>query len=81
MKVKKLVTIAFMILISGSILMSQESNPEMKLTLNEAQEYALLNNKMVQAAKSDVLASRAALWETISAALPQVNASGSFADT
>jgi len=80
MKVKKLVTIAFMILISGSILMSQESNPEMKLTLNEAQEYALLNNKMVQAAKSDVLASRAALWETISAALPQVNASGSFAD-
>ncbi len=80
MKIKKLITIALITLISGSILMSQESNTEMKLTLKEAQEYALLNNKMVQAAKSDVLASRAALWETISAALPQVNASGSFAD-
>ncbi len=80
MKIKKLITIALIILISGSFLMSQESNSEMRLTLKDAQEYALLNNKMVQAAKSDVLASRAALWETISSALPQVNASGSFAD-
>ncbi len=40
----------------------------------------LSNNKMVMAAKSDVQASKAAVWETISAALPQVSASGSFTD-
>jgi len=50
------------------------------LTLKEAQEYALQNNKMVQAAKSDVLASRVAVWETISSALPQVSGTGSFTD-
>jgi len=80
MKNRTFITIVIIILISGPLLMSQESNMEMKLSLNEAQEYALLNNRMVLSAKSDVLASRAALWETISAALPQVNASGSFAD-
>jgi len=80
MKNKNLITTALFILISSTLSMSQESNMELKLTLEEAQDYALLNNKMVMAAKSDVLASRAAIWETISAALPQVNASGSFAD-
>jgi len=80
MKNKNLITTALFILISSTLSMSQETNMELKLTLKEAQDYALLNNKMVMAAKSDVLASRAAIWETISAALPQVNASGSFAD-
>jgi outer membrane protein len=80
MKNKNLIATALFILISGTLSMSQETNMELKLTLQEAQDYALLNNKMVMAAKSDVLASRAAIWETISAALPQVNASGSFAD-
>ena len=80
MKNKNLIATALFILISGTLSMSQETNMGLKLTLKEAQDYALLNNKMVMAAKSDVLASRAAIWETISAALPQVNASGSFAD-
>jgi len=80
MKNKNLIATALFILIFGTLSMSQETNMELKLTLQEAQDYALLNNKMVMAAKSDVLASRAAIWETISAALPQVNASGSFAD-
>jgi outer membrane protein TolC len=52
----------------------------LQLSLKQAQDYAISNNKMVLAAKSDVLASKAAVWETISAALPQVNASGSFTD-
>lgn len=65
---------------SGSMLVAQENSDELKLTLKEAQEYAIRNNKMVMAAKSDVRASKAALWETISAALPQVSASGSFTD-
>ena len=80
MKNKHLITTTLFILISCSLSMAQENNMELKLTLNEAQDYALMNNKMVKAAKADVLASRAAVWETISSALPQVNASGSFAD-
>jgi outer membrane protein len=80
MKNKNFIATALFILISGSLSMAQETNTELKLTLEEARDYALLNNKMVMAAKSDVLASRAAIWETISSALPQVNASGSFAD-
>jgi outer membrane protein TolC len=59
---------------------AQQNNLELSLSLKEAQEYALSNNKMVLAARSDVMASRAAIWETISAALPQVSATGSFTD-
>jgi outer membrane protein len=80
MKRKNFFVTALLILFSWTFISAQESNKELKLTLKEAQDYALLNNKMVLAAKSDVLASRIAVWETISSALPQVNASGSFAD-
>ncbi len=58
----------------------QETFGELKLSLKEAQDYAVTNNKAILAAKSDVLASRAAVWETISSALPQLSATGSFAD-
>ncbi|NLN31336.1 MAG: TolC family protein [Bacteroidales bacterium] len=68
-------------LAAGGILFSTPGNSgELKLSVREAQDYALMNNRMVLAAKSDVQASRAAVWETISAALPQVSASGSFMD-
>ncbi len=80
MKRKNLILAAFSLMLSGGLAFSQESTAELKLTLKEAQDYALMNNKMVQAAKTDVLASRIAVWEMISSALPQVNASGSFTD-
>ncbi len=80
MKRKNLILAAFSLMLSGGLAFSQESTAELKLTLKEAQDYALMNNKMVQAVKTDVLASRIAVWEMISSALPQVNASGSFTD-
>lgn len=58
----------------------REEESELKLSLRDAQDYAILNNKSVLAARADVMASKAAVWETISAALPQLNANGSFAD-
>lgn len=67
-------------LFTGSISEAQQAPGELTLSLKEAQDYAILNNKMVLVARSDVQASKAAVWETISAALPQVNASGSFTD-
>ena len=80
MKHRYLMVLFLMIFFSWGIASAQEANRELRLSLGEAQSYALENNKMVLAAKSDVLASRAAVWETISAALPHVNASGSFTD-
>jgi len=71
---------ALFLLLSGGIISAQEGSGELKLSLKEAQEFALTNNKLIIAAKSDVMSSRTAVWETISAALPQLNATGSFTD-
>lgn len=67
-------------LLFSDAVLAQTKGGELKLSLSEAQEYAIINNKQILSAKSDVMASRMAVWETISAALPQVEASGSFAD-
>jgi outer membrane protein len=80
MRNKFLITASLSLLFPGVIIFAQGNTGELKLSLKEAQEYAITNNKMVLSAKSDVLASKAAVWETISSALPQLNASGSFTD-
>ena len=75
-----LITAVFLVILSRAGIDGQGNAGEMKLSLREAQEYALMNNKIVLSARSDVQAAKAALWETISAALPQVSASGSIMD-
>ena len=50
---------------------AQENIGELTLSLKEAQEYAIKNNKMMISARMDVEASKVAVWETISTALPQ----------
>ncbi len=57
-----------------------QNNSDLKLTLKEAQDYAIRNNKMMITSRMDVEASRIAVWETISNALPSVSATGSFTD-
>lgn len=59
---------------------AQESSDGLYLTLGQAQDYAISNNKTVLSARLDVEASRAALWETISNALPSIEGSGTFND-
>jgi outer membrane protein len=77
----KFFLIAFIILLlSGGILIAQEQVTELKLTLKEAQDYAIEHNRMVIASKMDVMASRVALKEMITNTLPQINASGNFND-
>ncbi len=49
---------------------------ELKLTLKEAQVYAIQHNKSVITSQMEVQASKVALWETISSGLPQVSATG-----
>ena len=80
MKSKFLIAAVSFLLVVWTTATAQENGQELTFSLKEAQDYALVHNKMVLAAKSDVLATKAALWETISAALPQVEASGSFTD-
>ncbi len=81
MKRKAILTILLIFLsATGGIISAQDKNSELKLSLKEAQDYALVNNKMMINSRADVQASKVALWETISNALPQVTASGSFTD-
>jgi outer membrane protein TolC len=81
MKKKKVLTAALVLIITGVSLSAQTTIPaELKLSLKEAQEYAVKNNKMMISSRLDVEASRVAIWETISNALPQISASGSFTD-
>lgn len=78
---KRILFTAITLLIVSRVLVNgQGIAEELKLSVKEAQEYALINNKLVLTARSDVQASKAAVWETISAALPQLSASGSFMD-
>jgi outer membrane protein len=81
MKRKEILTILLLFLIvTGGRVSAQDKNSELKLSLKEAQDFALVNNKMMINSRADVQASKVALWETISNALPQVTASGSFTD-
>jgi outer membrane protein TolC len=80
MKRKTIFALIFLMVIWNLPSKGQEIAGELKLTLKEAQDYALENNRTVLSARADVKASRMALWETISAGLPQIEASGSFAD-
>jgi outer membrane protein len=80
MKTKQLQTTLLLLFITGGMAFSQAVTNDLNLTLKQAQEFALGNNKTVKSARLDAEASRIAIWEVVSAALPQVNASGSFTD-
>lgn len=80
MKKKEVLAVSLLFLLTVRIIQAQDSSGELKLSLKEAREYAIQNNKMMISSRMDVEASKVALWETISTALPQVTASGSFTD-
>ena len=80
MKRKIIIGTVFLLLLSGAPGLAQQDPGGLTLSLEEAREYAIAHNLAVINARADVEASKAALWETISAALPQVNMSGSFAN-
>ncbi len=79
MKNRRLINLLLIFSFTGTTILAQGSS-ELRLSLKEAQDYALMNNKSVLNARQDVAASKVALWETISNALPQVSASGTFVD-
>ena len=80
MKNKELKAILLLLVFTGGFVLGQEKGSELKLTLKEAQEYALQNNKMVLSSKYDIESARLTIKETMANALPQVSASGSLND-
>ncbi len=80
MKKREVLTVLLLFLSAIGIIQAQKIDGDLKLSLKEAQEYAIQNNKMMISSRMEVEASKAAVWETISNALPQVTASGSFTD-
>jgi len=80
MKKKEVLTVLLLFLLTSGIIRAQEKSGDLKLSLKEAQEYAIQNNKQMISSRMEVEASKIAVWETISNALPQVSASGSFTD-
>jgi outer membrane protein len=80
MRNKKFLPVLLLILFKFGIVPAQVGSSELKLSLKEAQDYAIKNNKMVISSRLEVEASKMAIWETISNALPQVSATGSFTD-
>jgi len=80
MKNKLLQTVLLLFLTTGGVAFSQSGSSDLKLSLKEAQDYALQNNKMIISARMEVEEAKSAVWATISAALPEVSSSASFTD-
>jgi outer membrane protein TolC len=80
MENKKLKIALLLFLLTGGVVFSQTGGSELKLSLKEAHDYAIQHNKMVISARYEVEESKRVVWESISAALPQVNSTGSFTD-
>jgi outer membrane protein len=56
----------------------QDKKAEIKLSITEAQTYALQNNRSVQSAKIDVSSTDKKVWETIAMGLPQLSLATNF---
>jgi outer membrane protein len=80
MKNNKFLAALILFFVAGGIILGQADSAELKLSLKEAQDYAIKHNKMVVTSRMDLEASKIALWETISNGLPQVSLSGTFTD-
>jgi outer membrane protein len=57
---------------------SQEKKDSIKLSLAEAQVYALENNRAVKNARIDLISADKRVWETIAAGLPQLALSANY---
>lgn len=77
---KRFLNAAAIIFLPAVMINAQESKAKLDLTLAGAQDYALQHNKSINSANLDIKASKMAVWEAISAGLPNIASSGSFTD-
>jgi outer membrane protein len=73
---KYFITILFLALVTNSF--SQDNKEILKLSLSEAQDFAIKNNRSVQSAKIDVSSARKKVWENLATGLPQLNVSANY---
>lgn len=76
MRKKMLIILLFPII--SAMVYGQETDNGLKLSLDEAQEYAVLHNKTIKASRLDIQAARMSTWEAISGGLPKVDGSASL---
>ncbi len=57
---------------------SQDNKEILKLSISEAQSFALLNNREVQSSKIDVKSADKKVWETLAVGLPQMNLAANY---
>ena len=76
MNLKRNYLLLFALLGFFEIGFSQED--ALKLSLNDAQAFALQNNRTIRSAKLDVSSADKKVWETIAAGLPQLNFAANY---
>lgn len=78
---RKLIAFLFPVFLGAEVLLSaQEAPKSLSLTVDQAVEYALDNNRSVASARYDLMASEKAVWEAIAAGLPSLTASAGLND-
>jgi outer membrane protein len=76
LKLKYLLTIVLSAIVASGF--SQNNKVPLRLSLNDAQIYALENNRAVKNAKIDLLSADKRIWETIAMGLPQLGLSANY---
>ncbi len=69
-----------LLIMSLFITFSATAQKSMQMSLQQAQDFAVENNYQMQTARLDLDVADLSVWETLSAGLPQVNASASLND-
>src|SRR5450759_5369215 len=57
---------------------SQDNKEVLKLSISEAQTFALQNNRSVQSSKIDIMIADKQVWETVATGLPQLNLAANY---
>lgn len=57
---------------------AQDNKEELKLSVSDAQEYALRNNRMIESSRTDINIAQKQVWETIASGLPQINFAANY---
>lgn len=76
LKLKCLLTLFSLVIFLNGF--SQDIKEPIKLSVAEAQSYALQNNRAVKNARIDLLSADKRIWETIAAGLPQLGLSANY---
>ncbi len=81
MKIFRFLFYGTLLTIFPVVLTAQENKGPISLSLKQAQEYALQNNKSILNANLDVEAAKKKVWETTAIGLPQISGKGSYSYT